>query len=284
MVGRLTVTPEQPMARMVKAAVRKRKGFMVTSGYRTKLRGFPRRARPAGASTQYTAHGPAGLRSPKRPAPGLGAGLFSWKSLVGERRVARAGLRLAARGFDGWRFLGRRKCLSRWRRLSERRCLTLLGRHVAHGGFPVHIRVVGRLHTLQAEPDSPRLRVDLDHPQGERLAFLQYLARMLDARLRQLGDVDQALDLVVAFQARKGAEFRQLGDRGGDQLPFVQRAEHFRPRILRQSFHRQADAFALAFDPKHAHAHLLPDLEHLRGVVDAFPGNLRQVYQPVRAP
>ena len=104
---------------------------------------------------------------------------------------------------------------------------------------------------------------------------------MLDAVLADLGDVDQTFQ--VAFQAGKGTELGEAGDGTLDQLTDLELVNLALPGIALHGADGQTDAFLLAIDVDDLDLHFLTDLEHLRRVLDAFPGDLGQVHQTVGA-
>ncbi len=58
---------------------------------------------------------------------------------------------------------------------------------------------------------------------------------------------------------------------------------HAFPRIGLELFHAQADALGFRVEPDHLHLDLLADLQCLGWVVDAPPGDVGDVQQPIDA-
>ena len=114
-------------------------------------------------------------------------------------------------------------------------------------GLPVNIHILGRGNALQAQADAPLIGIDPNYAQRPHIALLNDLTRVIDALVAQLGQVDQALDVVIK-DARKGAKLDQLGDRPFDQLLDVVAILRSGPRIGFQALEAQPDAPAVAID------------------------------------
>jgi hypothetical protein len=99
--------------------------------------------------------------------------------------------------------------------------------------------------------------------------------------VRELGDVDQALDAVGDLD--EGAEGHELGDLAVDDLAHLVLAGELLPRVLLGGLQRQRDALALEVHVQHLDVHLVADLDDLGGVVDVLPGQLGDVHEPVDA-
>src|SRR6188508_2374953 len=104
---------------------------------------------------------------------------------------------------------------------------------------------------------------------------------MRDALVRQLADVDQALEAVA--DAHEGAEVDDLGDRPVDDVADLEVRYRRVPRIRLESADRQADAAALMVDVDDLGLDLLADLVAGFGVVDLVPRELALVDQAVDA-
>ncbi len=125
------------------------------------------------------------------------------------------------------------------------------------------------------------LGVDLDHAQGDHVAFLQHLFGVLDALLADLRDVNQAFEHVI--QAGERAELGQAGNGALDQLADLVLLNVLGPGVALQLAQGEADALLLFVDADDLDLDFLPHLEHFGGVLDALPGNLGEVHQAVRA-
>ena len=125
------------------------------------------------------------------------------------------------------------------------------------------------------------LRVDLDDPQLDVLAFAHDLLRMRDPLVTQLGDVHQALNAGLELGER--AKLGQLGDLGRHGVADVVLLLDARPGVLLDLLQAEGDLLVLAVDANHAHVDLLADAQHLAGVLDLAPRQLRQMDQPVGA-
>src|SRR6202007_592504 len=98
---------------------------------------------------------------------------------------------------------------------------------------------------------------------------------------RHLRNVDQALDTGFEFD-----ESAIVGDVGDAALET--RADRiFRldalPWIVEQLFHTERDAVRLVVDLDDLDLHLLADIEHFGGVIDAPPGDIGDVQEPIDA-
>ncbi len=135
------------------------------------------------------------------------------------------------------------------------------------------------LDALQREREASALAVDLEDQDVHRVTLRDDLARVLDMVVRELGDVHEPLD--AGEDLDEGAERDDLRDTTLDDVVFAVRVEHLLPRIGLGLLEAERDPLALAVDVEHLHLDGLPDLEHLRGMVDVRPGELRDVDQPV---
>ena len=99
--------------------------------------------------------------------------------------------------------------------------------------------------------------------------------------LRQLGDVDQALNAVL--DTNEGTEGNQLGDLAGNDLADGVGPSEGLPRVLLGRLERQGHALAVEVDVQDLNRDLVADLDDLGGVVDVLPGQLGDVDQTVDA-
>src|SRR3954447_17383531 len=78
------------------------------------------------------------------------------------------------------------------------------------------------LGLLEAQGDALAVAVDVEHLDLDLLADLEHLARVVDVRPRELGDVDEAVD---AVEVDEGAEVDDVGDLALDDVARVQAVE-----------------------------------------------------------
>ena len=96
------------------------------------------------------------------------------------------------------------------------------------------------------------------------LALVDHVARMGDALVGQLADVDQALEAVAHADERP--EVDELGDRAVDDVADLEVRDRRVPRIRLQPPDRQADAATLVVDVDDLGLDLLADRDsRLRG-------------------
>src|SRR6266581_6309725 len=141
-------------------------------------------------------------------------------------------------------------------------------------------RIAHRL--LQPERDAALDRIDLEDLHFDLLRGRDDLAGVhVLLGPRHFRDVDQALD--AGLELDEGAVVGDVGD------PALVAGAHreFRldalPRVVEQLLHAQRDAVGLVVDLDDLHLDLLPDVEHLGRVIDAPPGDVGDVEQPVDA-
>src|SRR6185437_10574741 len=125
----------------------------------------------------------------------------------------------------------------------------------------------------------PPVGIDLDDLDVHGVALLDDLTRILDVVLGQLGDVDQSLD--AGHDLGEGAEGDHLGDLAGHHVALPALVDHPLPGVGLGLLETKRDALPIAVDVEHFDVHLLPDLEHLGGMVDVAPGKLRDMDQTV---
>ena len=160
--------------------------------------------------------------------------------------------------------------------------LVVLGRHAVEAGVEVLGGGVDTLvGLLQRQGDATALQVDVDDLDEDLVADLGHLLGDLDVTLRQLGDVDQALDAVL--DTHEGAEGDELGDLTGNDLADGVGPGEGLPRVLLGRLERQGDALAVEVDVQDLDRDLVTDLDDLGGVVDVLPGQLGDVDQTVDA-
>ena len=138
------------------------------------------------------------------------------------------------------------------------------------------------LGLLQAERDAALVGIDLEHLHFDLLAGRDDLAGM-DVLLgpAHLRDVDQPLD--AGLELDEGAIVGDVGDRalepgadrifGGDALP----------RIGLELLDAEADALGLRVDADDLHLHCIADIDDLARMIDAPPGHVGDVQEPVDA-
>src|SRR6185312_13328981 len=135
---------------------------------------------------------------------------------------------------------------------------------------------------LEAERDAALVRIDIEHHHLDLLGGRDDLARM-DVLLgpAHLGDVHQALD--PRLQLHEGAVVGDIGD-APDELGADRVFElHALPGIGLELLHAEADALRLGIEADDLHGHRLADAERFRGMVDAAPGDVGDMQQPVDA-
>ena len=125
------------------------------------------------------------------------------------------------------------------------------------------------------------LGVERDDLELERLALVDHVARMGDALVRQLADVDEALEAVADADER--AEVDDLGDRAVDDVADLEVGHRGVPRVGLQPADREADAAALVVDVDDLGLDLFADLVAGLGVVDLVPRELALVDEAVDA-
>src|SRR3954452_22353100 len=125
------------------------------------------------------------------------------------------------------------------------------------------------------------LRVERDDLQLERLALVDDIARMGDALVGQLADVDQALEPVA--HAHERAEVDELRDRAIDDVADLEVRDRGVPRVRLEAADRQADATPLVVDVDDLGLDFLADVIAGLGVVDLVPRQLALVAEPVDA-
>ena len=123
------------------------------------------------------------------------------------------------------------------------------------------------------------LGVERDDLQLERLALVDDVARVGDALVGQLADVDQALEPVA--DADEGAEVDELRDRAVDDVADLEVGHRRVPRVGLEAADRQADPAALVVDVDDLGLDLVADLVAGLGVVDLVPRELALVDEAV---
>src|SRR5690606_9836799 len=97
--------------------------------------------------------------------------------------------------------------------------------------------------------------------------------------LAQFGYVDQTFEIII--NACKGAELGEMGDRPLNQHTFFDLFHTVEPGIFLKLADRQTNALAFLVHADDLDLDFLPDFKDLAGVLDAIPGDLRQVNQAV---
>src|SRR5665647_2300382 len=87
--------------------------------------------------------------------------------------------------------------------------LVVLGSHAVHRRVELGDRAAGVVGLLKRKRDTATLQVDVDHLDGDLLADLDDLGRVVDVLPGQLGDVDQTVD---ATKVHEGAEVDDAAD------------------------------------------------------------------------
>ena len=125
------------------------------------------------------------------------------------------------------------------------------------------------------------LGVEADDLQLEVLALVDDVARVGDALVAQLADVDQALEAVA--DADEGAEVDELRDRAVDDVADLEVGHRGVPRVRLQAADRQADPATLVVDVDDLGLDLFTDAVAGLGVVDLVPRELALVDEAVDA-
>ena len=125
------------------------------------------------------------------------------------------------------------------------------------------------------------LGVERDDLELELLALVDDVARVGDALVGQLADVDQALEAVA--DAHERAEVDELRDRAVDDVADLEVRDRGVPRVGLQAADRQADPAALVVDVDDLGLDLFADLVAGLGVVDLVPRELALVDEAVDA-
>ncbi len=123
------------------------------------------------------------------------------------------------------------------------------------------------------------LGVEADDPELERLALVDDVARVGDSLVRELADVDQALEPVA--DPDEGAEVDELRHRAVDDVADLEVRHRGVPRIRLEAADRQADPTPLVVDVDDLGLDLVADLVAGLGVVDLVPGELALVDEAV---
>ena len=125
------------------------------------------------------------------------------------------------------------------------------------------------------------LGVERDDLELELLALVDDIARMGDALVGELADVDEALEAVADPHER--TEVDELRDGPVDDVPDVEVGDRGMPRVRLQAADRQADPATLVVDVDDLGLDLLADVVAGLGVVDLVPGELALVDEAVDA-
>ena len=125
------------------------------------------------------------------------------------------------------------------------------------------------LGLLEAETQTMPLGVERDDLQLQRLAFMYDVARVGDPLMRQLADMDEALEAVANTHER--AEVHELRDRPVDDFADVEIGHRRVPRVRLKAADRQADPAALMVDVDDFGLDLFADLITGLRVVDLVP-------------
>ena len=87
----------------------------------------------------------------------------------------------------------------------------------------------------------------------------------------------------VFAEAGKSAELGQVGDSAFDQLSFADILNLLEPGIGLQLAHGETDTLAFLIDCDDLDFDLLTNLEHFPGMINALPGEFREVHQAISA-
>src|SRR5260221_3636076 len=135
---------------------------------------------------------------------------------------------------------------------------------------------------LHAERHLALVRVHVDDLHVQLVAFLDHVARVLDALVAQLADVHQALD--AGLDLHEGAEVGNLGDLALHAAADRVLGRQFRPWIRMELLDAEAEPLVLDVDVEHHRLDLVALLEEVAGVLDALgPRDVGDVHQAVDA-
>ena len=111
---------------------------------------------------------------------------------------------------------------------------------------------------------------------------LEHVLDLVDALFADLGDVDEAIDVVL--QANERAEAGELGDLAGDEVADLVILVDVRPRIFGELFDADGDALVGLVDFQHDRFDFVALLQHFGRMIDlARPGNVRDVDHAIQA-
>ena len=135
---------------------------------------------------------------------------------------------------------------------------------------------------LEAQRNAALDRIDFEDLHFDFLRGRDDLAGM-DVLLgpRHFRDVDQALDARLQFD--EGAVVGDVGDAAFELRSDRELGLDALPRIVEQLLHAERDAVGFVVDLDDLDLHLLADVEHLGRMIDAAPGDVGDVQQPVDA-
>src|SRR5262249_51418006 len=102
------------------------------------------------------------------------------------------------------------------------------------------------LSLLEAEPQAMAVLLERDDLELDRLTLVDHVTRVGDALVRELADVDEALETVA--HAHEGTEVDDLGDGAVDDIADLEVGNRGVPRVGLQAADGQADAAALMVD------------------------------------
>src|SRR5580704_895262 len=135
---------------------------------------------------------------------------------------------------------------------------------------------------LEAERDAALDRIDFEHLDLDLLGGRNDLAGMnVLLGPRHFRHVDQALDAWLELD--EGAVVGDVGDAAGKARADREFRLDALPRIGLELLHAERDAVRLVIDLDDLDLHLLADIEHFGGMVDAPPGDVGDVEEPVNA-
>src|SRR6516162_7883713 len=135
-------------------------------------------------------------------------------------------------------------------------------------------------YLLQTEADPALLGIDVEHHHLDLLAGRDDLAGVhILFGPAHLGDVDQPFD--PWLQLNKGAVIGDVGDAAAEPGPGRIFELYTLPRIRLELLHTERDALRLGVEANDLDLYGLADIERLRRVVDAAPGDVGDMQQPI---
>ena len=108
------------------------------------------------------------------------------------------------------------------------------------------------------------LSVNMNDARGDHIALFDHVAGVQEVALRQLGDVDQALQALL--EAGEGPEADHVGDDALHDLAHVVALLHRAPGVGLQPPQAEAYPPPLPINVEDINLHLLAALEHVAGM------------------
>ena len=139
------------------------------------------------------------------------------------------------------------------------------------------------LQLLQAQADAAAILVDVEHDGADDFAFLDDVARMVDALVvGHVADVDHAVDAVAEIDERtEGLDGR---DRGFHDRPGLVLLHGFDEGVAEGALEAELNALVAGLHAQDNHFDLVAHFEEIGGLADLLrPGHLREMDEAVDA-